>query len=252
MSERLLRLVFTAAVTASALLAPAPAVAVPDPAADALEKADDRPLSELLTELRQQYRQAEVATETYNATARQLKKHQAEVARLDGRLTRARLALQDSRGAVGLLARQQYRNSMEVSSYLRLLMARDPQHAFDEGHVIAQLAQERAKRVRELADAERHADRLARAARKALDEQLTLAQRQRKQRDDVERRLKDVEELLASLSPAQLAALSEYERGRAESAPQNLVSAGALGQERAPAPEGGRALGHAVEQLGKP
>ncbi|MEU6364271.1 hypothetical protein ABZ876_00690 [Streptomyces sp. NPDC046931] len=252
MSERLLRLMSAAAVTVSALLATAPAMAVPDPNADSLERPDDRPLSQLLTELRQQYRQAEVATETYNATAEQLKKRQAEVARLDIRLTRARLALQDSRAAVGLLARQQYRSSMEVSSYLRLLMARDPQHVFDQGHVIAQLARERAKKAQELAVAARHADELARAARKARDRQLALAERQRKKRDDVQRQLKDVEELLASLSPEQLAALSEYERSRTETAQRSPLSSGALGPERTPAQKSDRALGHAVGQLVQP
>ncbi|MEU6098493.1 hypothetical protein [Streptomyces sp. NPDC047079] len=228
MPGRLPRLLLTAAVTASGLLAPAPAVAAPYPAAGSLEQLDDRPLSELLTELQQRYRQAEQATETYNATAEQLKKRQAEAARLDGQLTRARLALRHSRGAAGLLARQQYRSSMEVSSYLRLLMARDPQHAFDEGHVITQLARERAQKVRELTAAEKRADELARAARKALDDQLALTERQRKEHDDVERRLKDVEELLVSLSPEQLAALTEYERARTGTGGQGFLSSDAL------------------------
>ncbi|MFJ5531313.1 coiled-coil domain-containing protein [Streptomyces sp. NPDC093261] len=221
MAQRVLRMVCAAAVTASALLAPTPATGAPAPSPDSSRAPDaDRTLSDLLTNLRQTYRRAEQATETYNVTAQQLKKRQAEAARLDGRLARARLALEEGRRAVGLLARQQYRGSMDISSYVRLLMARDPQHALDEGHVITQLARDRAEKVRELAAAEKRADELARAAHKALDGQRALTGRQRKERDDVERRLNGIEQRLASLSPDQLAALSEYERGLTETAPQ--------------------------------
>ncbi|MGW1257671.1 coiled-coil domain-containing protein [Streptomyces sp. NPDC002513] len=221
MAQRMLRLVCVAAVTAAALLAPGSAAGAPDPAADSRRTPDPgRTLSELLTDLRQGYGRAEQATATYNAVAEQLRKRQAEAARLDAQLARARVALADSRRAAGLLARQQYRNSRELSSYVRLLMARDPQHALDTSHVIAQLARERAERVREMAGAEQRADALARAAHKALDGQRALTERQRKERDDAERRLNDIEQRLASLSPDQLAALADYERGLAGSAQQ--------------------------------
>ncbi|MFF7185572.1 coiled-coil domain-containing protein [Streptomyces sp. NPDC008222] len=221
MAERVLRLVCAAAVTASALLAPTPAAGASDPSPDSRRTPDaDRTLSDLLTDLRGTYHRVEQATETYDVTAEQLKKRQAEAARLDGQLTRARLALADSRRAAGLLARQQYRNSMEISSYMRLLMARDPQSTLDQGHVIAQLAQEWAERVRAMTDAEKRAAERARAAHKALDAQRALTERQRKERDTVERRLNDIENRLAALSPDQLATLTDYERALTEAARQ--------------------------------
>ncbi|MFF4959494.1 coiled-coil domain-containing protein [Streptomyces sp. NPDC001222] len=235
MAERVLRLMCAAAVTASVLLTPAPALGAPDPSPDSGRAPDaDRTLSDLLTDLRGTYRRVEQATETYNVTAEQLKKRQAEAARLDGQLTRARLALEESRRAAGLLARQQYRNSMEISSYVRLLMARNPQPALDQGHVIAQLAQERAEQVRDMTDAEKRAAERARAAHKTLDAQRALTDRQRKERDDDERRLSDIENRLASLSPGQLATLTDYERAMAETARQRL-----LAHETAPAAQPG-------------
>ncbi|WP_063784983.1 NlpC/P60 family protein [Streptomyces sp. TP-A0356] len=252
MSEMLLRLVCTAAVTVSALLVPAPAVAAPDPGSGRTGQPNTRSTSQLLTELQRLYRQAERATESYNATTAQLKKRQAEVARLDGRLARARIDLQISRGQAGRLARQQYRNSTQISSYVRLLLARDPQHALDEGHVLGQVARGRAETVRQLTGSERHADGLARAARKALDDQLVLTGRQKKARDDVQRRLKDVEQLLASLSAGQLAQLAEWERGGIAAAQRAFLASGALSPERAPTEKGDRALRYAVEQIGKP
>ncbi|MFF5016996.1 NlpC/P60 family protein [Streptomyces sp. NPDC001165] len=244
MSGVLLRLACTAAVAAQAVLAPAPAVAAPEP---------QRPVSELLTDLQQLYRQTEQATETYNATAEQLRKQQAEVDRLDGELAQARLALQGSRSDAGRLARQQYQNRSDLSPYVRLLLAPDPQHALDEGHVIGQLARERAETVDRLAGTEKKKDALARAARKALDTQQTLATRQKKQRDDVTTRLADVERLLASLTPEQLSAIARLEQQGVTQAQDKLVTSGALGKAAVPSSaEGERAVRYAMDQIGKP
>ncbi|MFG2119664.1 NlpC/P60 family protein [Streptomyces sp. NPDC048710] len=244
MSGVLLRLACTAAVAAQSVLAPAVAVAAPDP---------QRPVSELLTDLQQLYRQTEQATETYNATAEQLKKQQAEVDRLDGELARARLALQGSRTDAGRLAREQYQNRSDLSPYVRLLLAPDPQHALDEGHVIGQLARERAETVDRLTGTEKKKDALARAARKALDTQQTLAARQKKQRDDVTTRLADVERLLASLTPQQLSAIARLEQQGVTEAQDKLATSGALGKAAVPSSaEGERAVRYAMDQIGKP
>ncbi|MGW1282920.1 C40 family peptidase [Streptomyces sp. NPDC002586] len=245
MSGMLPRLACTAALAAQAVLAPVPAAAAPDP---------QRSVSQLLTDLQQLYRQAEQATETYNATAEKLKRQRAEVDRLDGELARARLALQDGRTDAGRLARRQYQSSAGdgLGPYVRVLFAPDPQHALDEGHVIGELAREQAHAVTRLTAAEQWNDALARAARTALDTQLTLADQQKKQRDDVRTRLADVARLLASLTPAQLAAITAMERQSVTAAQQQLTTAGALPADRPASSAGGRAVRYAMDQLGKP
>ncbi|MFE7072131.1 NlpC/P60 family protein [Streptomyces sp. NPDC057620] len=260
MSGRLLRLVCTAAIAAGAVLVPAPgpvqASAAPGPrdgtAPVAERPAAERPVAELLTDLQRLYREAEKATETYNATEERLKRQRAEVAKLTGRLTAARLALHGSRGAAGRLARQQYQGRSEISSYVQLLLARDPQHALDQGHVIRQVSQERAGTMERLAGDERRTDDLARRARTALDGRLALAEKQKKDRDLVRERLKDVEELLASLTAEQLAQVAELERSGVAKAQDELVASGALSSTRRPTSEGGAALRYAVAQIGKP
>ncbi|MER5215644.1 NlpC/P60 family protein [Streptomyces sp. NPDC002838] len=247
MSGRLLRLVCTAAMAAGTALAPLPAAAAPEPRAPG-----QRPVAELLTDLQRRYREAERATETYNATEERLKKQRAEVARLDAELARTRLSLHDSRGAAGRLARQQYQNSTDISPYVRLLLARDPQHALDQGHVIGQLARERAETVGKLTAGEKRAGELTREARKALDKQLALAERQKKDRDAVHKRLKDVEELLASLTAEQLTALAEFEKNGIAKAQKEFMASGALSDDPKPSTEGDRALRYAVQQFGKP
>ncbi|MGW7208959.1 NlpC/P60 family protein [Streptomyces sp. NPDC054837] len=245
MSGRLLRLACTAAIAAATALAPVPANAVPEPG--------ERTVAELLTDLQRLYREAERATETYNATEEKLKKQKAEVLRLDTALSRARLSLHDSRGAAGRLARQQYQNSTDISPYVRLLLARDPQHALDQGHVIGQMARERAETVGRLTGSEKKADGVARAARKALDGQLTLAARQKKDRDEVRRKLHDVEELLSSLSEEQVRELARFEEDEITEAQDDLIASGALSdKDGKPSDQGDKAVRYAMDQLGKP
>jgi cell wall-associated NlpC family hydrolase len=269
------RLLCSAVVAAQAALAPVTAVAVPvvptAPAAPAAPAAPTAPTvpgpsavpgppapgqrsgAELLTDLRTLYRQAGQATETYNATEEQLKKQRAEVARLDAALARARLALDRSRAEAGRQARQQYQDSTtDLSSYLRLLMARDPQQALDQGHVIGQAARDRVEAVDRLTADEKKADSLARAARTAYDAQLALARRQQRARDDVRGRLHDVERLLASLSAERLAALAEFERSGIAGAQRAFLADGVLSGLRTPSLQGEQAVRYAVRQLGKP
>ncbi|WP_078947729.1 C40 family peptidase [Streptomyces griseus] len=235
-------------------LAPVPAAAAPEPdgRTSAAPEVDDRSMTSLLTDLQQLYRQAEQATESYNTTEEKLKRQRTETDRLERELAHARLSLHDSRGAAGRLARQQYQGTSGISPYVRLLLARDPQHALDQGHVIGRLARERAKTVGRLTGTEHRADELARRARKALDDQLTLADRQKKERDRVRARLDEVERLLASLTTDQLTALADLERDGVDQAQHTLMASGALSTPREPSPSGNRALRYAAQQLGKP
>ncbi|MGA5201987.1 NlpC/P60 family protein [Streptomyces variegatus] len=261
MSGKLLRLVCIAATAAGTVLGAAPATAVPEP------DTEQHHVAGLLTDLQALYRKAEEATEAYNATEEKLKKQRAETDRLDRALARARLSLHDSRGAAGRLARQQYQSSTGISPYVRLLLARHPQHAIEQGHVIGRLAQERADTIGRLTGDERKAHELARKARTALDRRLALTERRKKERDEVRARLHDVEELLASLSRDQLTELAEFEQNGIAKAQKKFMASGALGSEgsrsngesngsngslRTPSAEGGRAVRHAVRQVGKP
>ncbi|MGW6022695.1 NlpC/P60 family protein [Streptomyces sp. NPDC055099] len=259
MSGRLLRWVGTGAVV-GALLAPAsPAYAVPQP-----DDTTERPVAELLKDLQELYRKAEESTETYNATAEKLKEQRAEVTRLNKRLARARASVRDSRGAAGRFARQQYQGTTEISPYVRLLLARDPQRALDQGHVIGRAAAERAATVERLAGGEKKASELAATAKSALKTQLTLAARQKEARDTVKGQLKEVEELLASLSTEQLADLARAEEEGMAEAQRKFLDSGSLSgtagspgtpgsaPTRAPSRKGETALGYAVKQIGKP
>ncbi|MDX3506871.1 NlpC/P60 family protein [Streptomyces sp. ATCC51928] len=206
----------------------------------------------LLRELRTRYQAAEEATETYNATAEKLKQRTAQVKKVNADLAKARAALELSRGDAGRLAREQYQGRTEFSAYLQLLLARDPLRALDQSHVVGRLAANRAATVDRLTDTARRADQLAAASRKALDDQKKLAARQKKQRDAVNGRLREVEGLLATLSEEQIAQLAGLEQQDVDKAQRELVASGALSSTRPPTRQGGDAVAYAVRQIGKP
>ncbi|GAA3375518.1 NlpC/P60 family protein [Streptomyces sannanensis] len=212
----------------------------------------ERSVSALLTELQTLYRQAETASEAFNATEEQLKKQRAESARLNARLADARLALAGGRAEAGRLAREQYQGHSTLSPYLRLLLAKDPQTLLDQGHLIRRAAAGRAATVARLDGAERRAEDLAARAKAALDVQQALADRQKKERDTVQSKLKQVEKLLTSLTVGQLTELARLEQAAVDKAQRELLESGALTHTRSPSKEGGAAVAYAVRQIGKP
>lgn len=271
MSGRLSQSVCTVALAAATVLTalPVPATAAvpgapvpqppspppPAPAPPALSGTATVP--QLLTELQKLYQRAEEASETYKATEESVKEQLTEVRKVASGLSRARIALAESRGAAGRLAREQYQGTTGLSPYLRLLLARDPQHALTHGHVLRRAAEDRAATIARLESRERRADELATRERAALDKRQTLARKQRKQRDEVRARLGEVEELLATLTEEQLNDLARLEERRTGAAQRDLLASGALGNPgsaaaRAPSRLGGRALEYAVRQIGKP
>ena len=237
MPGRVVRAVCTGAL--AALLAASPATA---DTAEPGTTADPGGIAGLLTRLQALYRQAEAASETYNATAEELRKRTAQADRLSAALARARGALDTSRRDMGRLAREQYQGRSDFSAYMRLLLSDDPQDALEQAHVIERLAAGRAAAMDRLTGSEKRADELATRSRAVLDRQQVLAARQKRQRDTVRSRLARVEALLASLSPGQLAELAALERKNTGEAQHKLVSSGALGSAQVPSEQGSKAV----------
>ncbi|MGW3559311.1 NlpC/P60 family protein [Streptomyces sp. NPDC000963] len=223
----------------------------PDDAA-ALAPPGGTSVTGLLTRLRTLYRQAEEATERHNAAEEALKLRTADAKGLAARLTTARAALDRERAEAGRIAREQYQGRSELSSYLDVLFAPDPRAAMDRERLAAREGRDRAGAVSRLERAARRADALAGASREALDQQRRLAAEQRTRRDEVRTRLKEVEKLLAGLSPTQLTRLTELERTQTAGAQRELLGSGVLDGPRTPSRAGAEALRFAVEQLGKP
>ncbi|MGW1838620.1 NlpC/P60 family protein [Streptomyces sp. NPDC002067] len=247
---------------------PATAAPAPDPAASATPGTPSEPAgpasgtpddpapgaAALLRRLQDLYRSAEESTEAYNATQEALRNAQARATRLGTELKQARARLAVARADAGRLARQQYQGGgpATLASYVRVLLAADPEQAMDRGHLLRTAATEAAATVERTARGARRADTLARQADAALARQRALTAQRARQRITVQQRLKDVERLLARLSDDQLTALDRLERDGAATAQRALVSRGALGAAGAPSSAGDRALSYGLRQVGKP
>ncbi|WP_338672917.1 NlpC/P60 family protein [Streptomyces sp. SCSIO 30461] len=253
MPDRLLRTLRTTAL-ASAIavvsvtaLAAGPAAAVPD------GPAEPRTVRELLPVLRDLYRQAEEAGEAYHTTAERLVVQRAETRRLQLALRQARSALNESRDEAGRLARRQYRGESELSAYLGLLLARDPQQALDERHLIERASSGSAATIARLRNSELRADDLAARSRVALTVKRSLADRQRRQHDRLQERLESAQALLARLSAVERTQLERLEQSETDEAQRRLLESGALGAStRKPSRMGGLAVEYAVHQIGRP
>ncbi|WP_432088694.1 NlpC/P60 family protein [Streptomyces sp. bgisy095] len=224
----------------------------PDDDAAALAPPGGTSVTGLLTRLRTLYRQAEEATERYNAAEEALKLQTADAQRLAAGLTGARAALDRERAEAGRIAREQYQGRSELSSYLDVLFAPDARAAMDRERLAARAGRDRAGAVARLEGAARRADALTSTSRKALDRQRRLAAEQRTRRDEVRKKLREVERLLAGLSPTQLTRLTELERTQTAGAQRELLGSGVLDGPRNPSRAGWEALGFAVAQIGKP
>ncbi|MFE6841132.1 C40 family peptidase [Streptomyces sp. NPDC057686] len=207
----------------------------------------------LLAQLRGLYREAEEAAEAYNATEVALKAGQDEERRLSAALGKARTALGAEKAAAGRLAREQYQGARGFSPYARMLLTGDPQAAQDQRRLTARESTRRAGVLARLTRGEHQADTLATAARKSLDAQQSLTAQRKQHKQQVDLKLKQVERVLASLSPEQLAQLDTREAADTATAQRKLLDSGRLATTpRTPTAAGGAALTYAAEQIGKP
>ncbi|GAA2293518.1 C40 family peptidase [Streptomyces violaceusniger] len=220
--------VCAAAITAAAALVPAVPAAK---ASAAPARPADRSVSELLTQLKTLYRKAEEATEAYNATEEKLHKQRTRTRKLTAQLVHARTELADSHDDAGRLARRQYQGHSALSSYsfLLTLLTPHPENAADEARELDRAAGREAALIQRLTKGERRADTVATRARTALDKQLSLAAKRKKQRDKVKKRLHSIEKLLAALSTRQIAQVAQRERQETAKAQRKLLASGALG-----------------------
>ncbi|MFG2894342.1 glycoside hydrolase [Streptomyces sp. NPDC048248] len=202
--------------------------------------------SALLRKLRSLYRETEKAADAYRATQKDLRKARKKATVLNARLAKARTRLAGGRADTGRLARLQYQGSPEtgLSSYLRILLSKDPEQAMERSHFLKEMAGGQAATIARLTAGEKKADALAAKARSALRKQQKLTARRLKQRAAFREKLAEVEEMLASLTEDQLTALSRLEDEDPGSTPNELPADGKGGASNSPSPVVGPALRH--------
>ncbi len=263
----------TAALTSVALLSQS---------ANASPSTDDKPsLEEVEKKVDDLYRQAESATEKYNAAKEKTAKQRNRVSALLDDVAKRTQKLNEAREELGRNAAAQYRTGAAAPDTATFLLADTPQDYFDQSQLMDRMTGRQKEAVDEYVTQQSATMKKRREATRSL-ETLTESQNDlQAAKTTVQRKLSDARELLSKLTAeekARLAAIekrkqeeaarkaaelarqqAEAERQRQEAAQQQESSESAdSGTSQAPAPDSSyatkaeKALAFARAQIGKP
>ncbi|MFJ3360119.1 C40 family peptidase [Streptomyces anthocyanicus] len=257
----------TAALACAIILLPGPGYAAPgDP-----DPHTDKSIEDIRDELDGLYREAEVATEAYNAANEKAAKQEKRLTTLRKDLTRTEKRVEDLRDLAGAAARTQYRGGDLAATGIQLLLGDHPEQALDE-----------ASQARQAMRGLVNVSETQKTAREALSEQTEAASKELRElkssradkaaaKQKIEKKIASAERIEAGLEEEQTHRLAALERQRSreaearwtESGGSSAGSAGGSagkGKGKGRAPGGGtqvsgaagKAVGFAMAQIGKP
>ncbi|MFF7158670.1 NlpC/P60 family protein [Streptomyces sp. NPDC008139] len=235
----------TATVALTTATATAPAQAAPP-----------RTLAQVRAEVDALYRQAEAATDAYNAAGERVRAQQHDLVALAVAIDRTQTRLRTLTAQAGALARAQYRAG-GVPDTLRLAMSGDPDTFLSDAGLAARGARAASATIDALADTRGKLDGYAHAATERW-QQLVDAQRTAAgARQRVRARLAEATALLATLKEQERVRLARLEDEAAYRAQSDWLATGdakrlvtAASTESSVA--GRRAVAFATRQIGKP
>ncbi|MET9440033.1 NlpC/P60 family protein [Streptomyces sp. NPDC006610] len=199
----------TAALTSVALLSQT-AQATP---------ADDRPsLEEVEKKVDALYRQAESATEKYNAAKERTAKQRKQVDTLLDDVARRTQQLNEAREELGAYAAAQYRTGAAAPSTATFLLADSPQDYFDRTQLMNRLTSRQKDAVDDYFTEQ---SRTMRKRQEATESLRTLTESQtelRTAKATVQKKLSDARELLSELTAEEKARLAAIEKRKQEEA----------------------------------
>ncbi|MEU6545536.1 NlpC/P60 family protein [Streptomyces sp. NPDC046859] len=259
----------TAALTSVALLSQT---------AQANPSADDRPsLEEVEKKVDDLYRQAESATEKYNAAKEKTTKQRKRVDTLLDDVARRTQKLNDAREELGRNAAAQYRTGAAAPDTATFLLADSPQDYFDQSQLMSRMTGRQKQSVDEYFTDQSATMKKRQEATRSL-ETLTASQKDlRTAKFTVQKKLADARRLLSELTAQEKARLAAIEKRKQEEAArkaEELARQQAQAERRreeaaqqqeqdqreqgSTAPDGsyatraGKALAFARTQIGKP
>lgn len=254
----------TTVLVCAILLSPGPGYAAPgEPDPRGGESIED-----IRAELDGLYREAEVATEAYNAANEKATKQEKRLTSLRKDLTRAEKRVKNLRNLAGAAARTQYRGGDLAATGIQLLLGDHPEHALDE-----------ASQARQAMRGLVNVSETQKSAREELSEQTEAATKELRDlkssradkaaaKQKIEKKIATAERIEAGLEEEQTRRLAELERERARQAEARWTGPGGSpagsgkgkGKGKGAAPGGGtqasgaaaKAVGFAMAQIGKP
>ncbi|WP_018528450.1 NlpC/P60 family protein [Streptomyces sp. HmicA12] len=199
----------TAALTSVALLSQTAQAAPAAPAKPSLE--------EVQKKVDTLYRQAEVATQKYNAAKEQTDGKKKQVDQLLDDIAQRTEQMNKARQELGRYAAEQYRSG-GVSNTATMFLADNPEDYFAQDQLLDRMTSEQKKAVDDFQEQQR------RTAKKRTEAQETLRQLSSSQtelqtsKQDVQTKLGDARRLLSQLTAEEKARLAKIEKAKEEAA----------------------------------
>ncbi|MFD8327784.1 C40 family peptidase [Streptomyces lydicus] len=218
----------TAAGLTSAALA---SVTLLSQSADAAPRAPRPTIEEVKQKVDGLYRQAEVATQKYNA-AKERADHQRTT--VDGLLDAAAERAQkmnDTRRELGTFASAQYRTG-GMNPTAQLMLAKDPQQFFDRSHLMERLTSRQQQAVSDYEEQAAAAARQRAEAGRSLERLQTSQASLKASKQSVQQKLAEARQLLSRLTVQEKARLAELERQKEAAAKRKAEEEARRQQER--------------------
>ncbi|MFD7664905.1 NlpC/P60 family protein [Streptomyces sp. NPDC059788] len=179
--------------------------------AEAAPRQPQQSIEEVKKKVDDLYRQAEVATQKYNAVKEQADEQRGTVDRLLDDTARRTQKMNDARRRLGTYAAAQYRSG-GLNPTAQLLLARNPQQFADRSHLMDRLTGAQKQAVTDYQEQQARAVRQRAEASRSL-ERLTGTQASLKEsKKDVQDKLAEARQLLSRLTAQEKARLAELER----------------------------------------
>ncbi|MFI8997149.1 NlpC/P60 family protein [Streptomyces sp. NPDC053542] len=157
------------------------------------------------------YRQAEVATQKYNAAKERAGTQREKVDELREDAARRTEKMNEARRELGTFASAQYRSG-GLSPTAQLMLARDPQQFVDRNHLMERLSGRQQEAVADYQDQQAQAGRKRAQAIRSLEELQKSQETLKTSKRDVQDKLTEARQLLSRLTAQEKARLAELER----------------------------------------
>ncbi|MFK4803689.1 NlpC/P60 family protein [Streptomyces sp. MPA0124] len=251
----------TAALVCAIVLLPGPGYAAPgEPDPNTGQSIED-----IRDELDGLYREAEVATEAYNAANEKATEQEKRLTTLRKDLTRAEKRVKDLHSLAGAAARTQYRGGDLAATGIQLLLGDHPESALDEASQARQAMRGLVNVSETQQTARRELSEQTEAATKELRKLESSRADKAAAKQKIEKKIATAERIEAGLEEEQTRRLAQLEKEREKEAEARWTdsggsSGGSAGKGKGKGPGGGtqvsgaagKAVGFAMAQIGKP
>ncbi|MDI2131770.1 C40 family peptidase [Yinghuangia seranimata] len=209
-------------------------------------------LADVQTRLQDLYRQAEQATERYNATNERRTAQQVKVNDVRAGIAWTQQQIDQNRDEVGRIARLQY-TTRGVDPVLSLMLSSDPAEFLRQAPTFARISQVQADTIERQKQAERQLKNMQKSEDAQLAENARLEKESEKAKTDIQTKVSEAEALVATLTPEQLVQLQQLEAQVAEAGQAQLQQYGILAKpDQLTTKAAEQAIRFALSKLGKP